>query len=395
MDRITSTSSRSTTNSQSKSPTFDTQTNSPSLSSFHLRFRSSTSESASVRTPSADHADTLPSSKSEAARSAKRLLLSTVRDSWVYPALDGQPSQISSDREPLDYRIREEGSSDPDLLSDEPHDARDPMAFTDSDPYKFESPDAVANSVLERKRKRRRLLKEELEWNIGLRTWVDRRDQWCGAVNRRPTKRKKKPGEKNEENGRLHSETTDLLTPLSPMSTNSSSSTASELERESHDANGAPSEDNGPLLPIYPSFLPETNSIRASIKPAMYPAIYSKVVLQSLTPTVPVPLTDMVGALVQGWKSEGNWPPKNSAPATSILQQGSRRASELLRFRRRETAVAEKGRMRKSVGAVKKALGLRTSSGEPNGLSLKLGDEGRNCSINQSGLVEDDDPTPT
>ena len=156
-------------------------------------------------------------------------------------------------------------------------------------------------------------------------------------------------------------------------------------------------EDQGPLLPVYPSLLPEDNLIRLSIKPAMYPAIYSKVVLQGLTPTVPVRLPEMLGVLVQGWKSEGNWPPKGAAPTTSVIQEGGRRASDLLRFRRRENAVAEKGRVRKGVGAVKKVLGLRTSSGETDAGGLKFQDEGstRNGAMDQSGLVKEDAQAPT
>lgn len=80
---------------------------------------------------------------------------------------------------------------------------------------------------------------------------------------------------------------------------------------------------------------------------------------------MPVPLPDMIGALVQGWKSEGNWPPKSGGPTSSIIQEGGKRASELLKFRRCENG-GEKGRVRKGVGAVKKALGLRRSTDETN-----------------------------
>jgi hypothetical protein len=53
-----------------------------------------------------------------------------------------------------------------------------------------------------------------------------------------------------------------------------------------------------------------SNPIRASITPAMFPSIYSKVVIQGLTPTVPINLADMTKAMVQGWKADGQWPPK-------------------------------------------------------------------------------------
>ncbi|KAL2825140.1 hypothetical protein BDW59DRAFT_146470 [Aspergillus cavernicola] len=72
-----------------------------------------------------------------------------------------------------------------------------------------------------------------------------------------------------------------------------------------------------PLIPVVPSLISTSNSIRASITPAMYPSIYSKVVIQGLTPTVPINLADMTKAMVQGWKADGQWPPK---PQNLVLQ---------------------------------------------------------------------------
>jgi hypothetical protein len=83
-------------------------------------------------------------------------------------------------------------------------------------------------------------------------------------------------------------------------------------------------------------------------------------------------------------------------PSASIIQEGGRRTSELLKFRRRENAAAEKGRMRKGVGAVKKVLGLRNSNGETSGEVLKFENAGRrtNSIDEQSGLVEEDARSP-
>jgi Protein of unknown function (DUF4050) len=395
MDRVTSTSSKSAyNNTQIKSPNPSSGSTSPLMSSFHRRFRSSPSNSTPENTAVIESTDSAPGNKNEAARSAKRFLLSTVRDDWTFPPSERQLTLEDVYREPLDYRIREEGSSDPEALSDEPYDGRDPMAFTDSDPYKFETPDAVARTIVERKRKRRRLFREEVEWNEGLRTWIDRRNAWCGAVEQRPTRSKVVLLPKKAENDCAVPARNDLSMPMSPRSqiSASSSSVRSLNDSEEDGEVEGPEEDQGPLLPIYPSLLPDDNSIRASIKPAMYPTIYSKVVLQSLTPTVPMRLPDMIGALIQGWKSEGNWPPRGVVPTASIIQEGGRRASELLKFRRRENAMAEKGRMRKGVGVVKRALGLRPSNGESNGEELKFENESSNrkSSHDQAGLVDED-----
>ena len=113
-----------------------------------------------------------------------------------------------------------------------------------------------------------------------------------------------------------------------------------------------------------------------------------------MTPAVPIPLPSLVQSLVQGWKSEGNWPPKGGTSTTSIIQEGGRRASELLKLRRRENIIVEKGRMRKGVGAVKKALGLWSSSvGDSTGVSLTFENGGneRN-SVDQSQNAHQDDP---
>ncbi|CAL5868221.1 uncharacterized protein PFLUO_LOCUS2445 [Penicillium psychrofluorescens] len=71
-----------------------------------------------------------------------------------------------------------------------------------------------------------------------------------------------------------------------------------------------------PLLPVAPPFISTSNPIRAGINPSIYPSIYTKVVVQGMTPTVPVNLADLTNAMVQGWKTDGQWPPK---PAVSNI----------------------------------------------------------------------------
>ncbi len=399
MDRVNSASSKAPSSTQLKSPNADSPATSPRIASFHRRFRSSPPNSPSDGVADTEATDSAPLRRSEAARSARCFLLSTIRDDWDFPSSNPPQVRPSLHRKPLDYRIREDGSSDPEPPSDEHYDARDPMVFTDSDPYKFESPDAVARTMVERKRKRRRLQEEELEWNEGLRRWVNRRNAWCGAVEPRPRRRGGKFDNPQQDKHRT-SDSTEISVPPSPLSPTSASSSYvadSAPESAEDDEEEEPENRSQLLLPVYPSLLPEENLIRASIKPEMYPAIYSKVVLQSLTPTVPVPLPDMIGALVRGWKSEGNWPPKGPGSATSFMQEGGRRASEILKFRRRESFLAEKGRMRKGVGVVKKALGLRTSSGEASGLGVKLeyDQSKRSSGIEEFGLVEESVPGPS
>lgn len=72
-----------------------------------------------------------------------------------------------------------------------------------------------------------------------------------------------------------------------------------------------------PLLPVAPPFISNENPVRATINPAIYPSIYTKVVVQGMTPTVPVNLAHLTKAMVQGWKADGQWPPKPAM--TSIV----------------------------------------------------------------------------
>ena len=50
--------------------------------------------------------------------------------------------------------------------------------------------------------------------------------------------------------------------------------------------------------------------MRASISPSVFPALYDKLVVNGLTPSCPVNLSDMIRACVVGWKRDGEWPPR-------------------------------------------------------------------------------------
>ena len=45
-------------------------------------------------------------------------------------------------------------------------------------------------------------------------------------------------------------------------------------------------------------------------------------VTQGVSPTVPLNLSDVVRALVQGWKDNGDWPPKGSLEADAGVAKG-------------------------------------------------------------------------
>lgn len=220
-----------------------------------------------------------------AAQAAKREILTNLRDDWIWP--------VSPSHSPAPLRIppttqwceRLSGSSSPSSSSPSPSHA--------SSPYKYENPDAVAAPVVTRKRKRYRRLRNECLWNEGLAVYIQRRDAWTGACayqqgchhhhyHHQPTRHISLGGNFLDADPDADPSTPRFSSPSPPP----------------------------PLLPLPPPLLSASNPIRASITPSTYPTIFSKVVIQGLAPTVPINLSDIVKALVQGWKDQGEWPPK-------------------------------------------------------------------------------------
>ncbi|PTU19552.1 hypothetical protein P175DRAFT_0483076 [Aspergillus ochraceoroseus IBT 24754] len=328
-------------------------------------------------------------SRDEAIREAKRYVRDTVRNDWSFefstkPGAPPPTYPASPDpTDVLEWRLREYDSSGSEL---------EPQLSPTVGPVPYgrlPSPLTASSSSsearrTERRRKRRRQMEEEMSWNEGLRTWVERRDAWSGARSREQTRALEQkdqsdptssseletptadtdiasdasqpipgpgPGEpsnlvsrmenalkiaEKEENGANASHQdhdgegqSTMASPSAaiPASTPTTTPTTSTTIPTPSSANAAPTppisplEDfEDPLIPVVPSLISTSNPIRASITPAMYPSIYSKVVIQGLTPTVPINLADMTQAMVQGWKADGQWPPK---PTSIVLPDDS------------------------------------------------------------------------
>ena len=338
---------------------------SPRFEGLRRRFRSS-SNANSVSSETLPKVESeKPASKTEALRAAKRFLLSTIRSDWNYTT-GGVSDALSSvhieSREPLEYRVRVDGSSD--FESDGTnHKKATAQKSNESDPYKFDSPDAIGTSILEKKRKKRKLFEEEMQWNEGIRTYAKRRDAWTGATDRWPGKRRRMGPGFDTDSGRNGSNSTDVSAEW-PLSRS-----PSDPQSSSSDSLNPPDDEPGPWLPVYSPLLPDDNPVRANITPAAYPTIYSKVVIQSLTPAVPIPLTHMTYALIAGWKQDGAWPPQSQAPVTSVRHEGSKKSSGLLKFRKQRTN-SEKSRVKKGLGVVKKALVGESHDNEQPGFDL-------------------------
>ncbi|CAI7590291.1 unnamed protein product [Penicillium bialowiezense] len=310
-------------------------------------------------------------SRDASVREAKAFVKEVVRNDWDFET--GVPSASSADgslchnREVCEWRVREFDSSTSEL-----------------EPQTSDSEDEPVNTAagqqtdIERRRKRRRQMDDEMAWNEGLRVWMARRNAWSGAKTRRQIRTE---DEKRAFAG-VQTDTTDQSDGLdgatgassatspsttltgsgndsvSDMVTRTQSSLAivdreksEELQHRADLTSGqqgdqeeeqstAPDEEtkgkassetnitepdasagltsfpavedqteeekeieelDEPLVPVAPPFIADSNPV----------------VVQGMTPTMPINLAHLTKAMVQGWKSDGQWPPKPAV--TSIV----------------------------------------------------------------------------
>jgi hypothetical protein len=240
------------------------------------------------------------------------------------------------------------------------------------DPYRYLNPDALGQAIADRKRKRDKLIEEELEYNEGLRTYMARRNAWTGSVEHKPSHVKAHDSEESD------------------------SDESSEEPKQQMDIDGIltstftpqqPAEEQSPsnqsllasLIPLPLPLIPREHPIRSSISSATYSAIYSKIVLQGQSPSIPINLSDVVKAMVQGWKKEGEWPPK----PTQLEPLAGRRKKAVSNSKGSTTE--KESLLEKSVGKVRKAFGLLSPTGEEATGIEKVEDP-----VEALGLVEGD-----
>ncbi|KAN0112583.1 Protein of unknown function (DUF4050) domain containing protein [Hyaloscypha variabilis] len=259
-------------------------------------------------------ADLTSKDRAKQKEAVKKFLTEKVRTDWKWewprppPDSDSSPEQSpAADQLTFpdeDWKERDEWLS---CGSENEVDAPIPTTISSPDsptptskqsPYRFESPDGIGETikrtVYERKRRRKKRLAEEMAWNEGLRCFVGRRDAWTGA------RRVSRPGMG--------------FSPLKPTVTAQRSSLSSEDGGSSTAIEQDDDEWEEDIeIPIAPAILPQENAMRASILPAAYNTIYDKVVVQALTPSCPMNLKDITRSCVQGWKRDGEWPPKGTA----------------------------------------------------------------------------------
>jgi Protein of unknown function (DUF4050) len=302
-----------------------------------------------------------------AVREINRILLQSVRNDWSFP--NNIISGLDRTIEPLSYRERYYSTSDgssSDSLDDDDDDDEDEEESTDEDDeelegheLKFESPDSVAEfidrKIQARKRKKRKLLEDEIEWNGGLCFFMRRRNAWTGALSPEAVKARESnqdtimdtdadapaiEGDRatsesiQESHNTEQSEAATAEAKVDVVEESKSSSpkpphedtdsgiaipTSSSQPFSPFDAPSDSATLTDILLPIAPPLLPATNPVRSSIMARSDSELYEKVVRDSRTPAVPINLAHMMRVIVQGWKDEGNWPPKSSVVASNIM----------------------------------------------------------------------------
>lgn len=340
------------------------------------------------------HAHQRSSDQQQEIREARRQLKERVRDDWDYPALPAHQPQprkrkveedtqtkdtvagfkfhnpsnhdrlalvqgAALDFEPVEWREREYSSEE----SDGDDNVETPSsAGSKKSTYKFDGPDSVGVQILDRKlarkQQRQRDLEEEMEWNDGLAHWLARRDAWSGAhTSQQVQLLERSRGESTSSSAASASSTPRSSTssqgsPRSPASPVASSpSTTPELEPVKNPANTrtiAPPSDL--LVPLAPPIL-VNHPVRKRITPEVYPEIYAKIIIQGRTPSVPLNLLNLTRALVQGWKDDGEWPPKTTPAEKSI---GRKKSS------------GHESSLRNGVRAVGRALRITSVTSENN-----------------------------
>ncbi|OQE45895.1 hypothetical protein PENCOP_c001G05448 [Penicillium coprophilum] len=366
-------------------------------------------------------------SRDSSVREAKVFVKEVVRNDWEFEAGVTSPSSadgtLCHNREVCEWRVREFDTPTSEL---EPQSSDSEAEYGESAAVKS----APGDAGVERRRKRRRQIDDEMAWNEGLRVWMARRDAWCGAKTRRQIRAEEakralagtqkdtadqsngvalgknnahSSGQGNEgigasdlaartetslsvadrekceelqhradlTSGQQEDQEEGLSTPPDEGAKRKASSETNITVPDQKFAATVPTQPtlpavedqteeekeqeelDEPLCPVAPPFISDDNPVRATINPAIYPSIYTKVVVQGMTPTVPVNLAHLTKAMVQGWKSDGQWPPKPAV--TSIVLADD--ASVPKKNTDRSPEEAPQGRRKNSItNAVKKVF---------------------------------------
>lgn len=210
------------------------------------------------------------------------------------------------DFEPVGWRERE--YSENDTTDDDEEQLPAPIRLARKVATPTSSDESTAEKKLARKRRRQARFDEEMTWNVGLAHFSAQRNAWTAARTTIP-----QAGTVEKHQGPMD---------IDPVNVSVTSS-AIQLPDETQ----AITEDATVRLPIPPKLLPN-HPVRARITVSTYAEIYSKIILQARTPTIPINLQDIINALIHGWKAEGNWPPQAAAPEPSVVAKAKKKQQQ-------------------------------------------------------------------
>jgi hypothetical protein len=286
-------------------------------------------------------------------REARRMLQGRVRTDWDYPVLpkwqeSSKPRQQNEESkvagfkfhapradehfEPLEWRERDYASSDADSEEDD-NEIAAVKAGSEKNIFSgmHKSKDVVgvaediSNRRLARKRKRKELLEEEMLWNDGLSHWTARRDAWCVSKSAEQVRALESRQDEESKADSASASASVGSTPRTSTSSASAQAASTSTSATSPDAIASVAgmsvtPPSRMLVPVMAKILPH-HPIRKKISPSMYPEIYNKIIVQARTPSVPINLSVMIWALVQGWIDDGEWPPKPGPIEKSLTKK--------------------------------------------------------------------------
>ena len=280
-----------------------------------------------------------------AVREINRKLQTTIRNDFEFPTPYSIPAPAVADPDTTpttnsgsSHERKESGPKMRERYYGTTDDSSDEDAQMVEELYAFDSPDSVGvevdKKVGERRKRKRKEMEEELRYNTGLCFFQRRRNAWTGAVPMPSHPHDEGVGKGKELKLATSSDSSPVRTPTSAVSDPAAATTTAmeglETQQDPisqwippwHASTFSPPEDpsslTNVLISVAPPLVPPSNPVRISLANRSHSELYTKIVRDSRTPAIPVNLADMTRIIVQGWKDEGNWPPRGSAPEAPI-----------------------------------------------------------------------------
>jgi Protein of unknown function (DUF4050) len=317
-------------------------------------------------------------------REINRMLLESVGSDWSYPQSATATFDSSFVTEPIGYRERYYGTTDDEADEGEVDfelEIEDDDLMRESDEEdKNDRESAVLGLYLDRrlqarKRKRRKALEEEMTYNRGLCFFIRRRNAWTGAVSHESIKTMAEvkdtflpsvggSSDTPESSSRSKPADSAELPSLPPDSDSAAAPDASASPDTESEFSPPPNPETltNVLIPLAPPIVPSSHPVRASILTRSDSELYEKIVRDTRTPAVPINLSQMMRVVVQGWKDEGNWPPRGTNMSSAGQMPLGPNGLGLGHDIRGTEIVTATGRKR-----VNKAVAVRSEVGSSNG----------------------------